>query len=282
MVLHKDLGLAIASQEVRKLKDLLTLASQVDGTEEFLNGFNYLMDAVDSRNIEIINTLLEFGTNINRKDEDGWTALMYAVLKDYPEIVKYLIRSGADANIESPQGECALYIAAFSGHQEIFAELFSLTSPQMRQEAELKLSQVLQEKQREAAVKPGVRGLISSASVGDILKVKKAIETGINVNSTDEVGETALRAAVAGRHLDLTILLVEAGANVNTIVLGMPILHHAAVFSTPQIVKYLIQSGANLNARDLNGCTALMRLTSSPYPDREAISQILQEVGVIE
>lgn len=282
MLLHRDLERAIESGNLEQLKGLLILADRPDVPHTFLDDGNYVMIAIETRNPEIVQALLDAGADINQQDEDGWTPLMFATLEGYFDIVKVLLDAGADVNIESPEGEYALYIAAYSGHQEIFDYLAPLTTSDLRQDAEQCLVEALRKRQQREVVKPGVRGLIKAAAEGNITKVRRAIETGVNINSFDEVGETALRAAVVRNHLEIVQLLIEAGADVNAVIQGMTVLHHAAMFSNSEIVQYLIRAGADINRRDADGFTPLMRTATSPYDDREDVKQAFRQAGASE
>ena len=50
------------------------------------------------------------------------------------------------------------------------------------------------------------------ASLGNVGRVKNALATGCDVNDTDEIGYTALHAAALNGHFDIVKLLVEHGA----------------------------------------------------------------------
>lgn len=81
----------------------------------------------------------------------------------------------------------------------------------------------------------------------------------MDVDYTEEYGETALLLAAKAGKFDIAILLIRAGADVNfakRIVL-LTALHFAALSESPDIVEALIASGANVEQRDLFGGTAL-------------------------
>ena len=57
--------------------------------------------------------------------------------------------------------------------------------------------------------------LVYWASVGDIEQVEQSLQEGLNVNSADEEGYSALQAAAENDHLDVVKLLVSKGADVD-------------------------------------------------------------------
>ena len=57
--------------------------------------------------------------------------------------------------------------------------------------------------------------LVYWASLGELAEVEKSLANGIDVNSTDDEGYSALQAAAENGYLDVVKLLVENGANVH-------------------------------------------------------------------
>ena len=72
----------------------------------------------------------------------------------------------------------------------------------------------------------------------------------------DELGECLLKA-VRDEDLDIIRLLVEKGADVNYRgSLGHSALHYAAEKSDPRFAQYLLERGADVDARTLGGTTS--------------------------
>ncbi len=55
-------------------------------------------DAARSGDSASVQTLLNTGIDVNKKNEDGWTPLHIAASKNHREIVELLIKNGADIN----------------------------------------------------------------------------------------------------------------------------------------------------------------------------------------
>src|SRR5262245_26656349 len=88
---------------------------------------------------------------------------------------------------------------------------------------------------------------LEAAKKGDVTELKKLLDQGVKVDSTNKYGVTALGFACSKGHLDAVQLLVERGANVNaedTFYNATPI-SWAIENGHNDIVKYLLQKGAN-------------------------------------
>ena len=57
--------------------------------------------------------------------------------------------------------------------------------------------------------------LVYWASIGDVEQVENGLQEGLNVNSADEEGYSALQAAAENDHLEIVKLLVSKGADVD-------------------------------------------------------------------
>ncbi len=68
---------------------------------------------------------LDAGSDVDRLDGQGWTALMHAVNKDHALVAESLIAGGADVDIQAPDGATALFMAAVLGQPEIVGLLMN-------------------------------------------------------------------------------------------------------------------------------------------------------------
>jgi uncharacterized protein len=97
----------------------------------------------------------------------------------------------------------------------------------------------------------GFQPLGLAAFFGKIEAVKYILKAGAEVNSPSKnsLGVTPLQSAVAGSHLEITRLLLEAGASPNVRERGgYTPLHAAAQNGDVEIVRSLIFGGANVEA----------------------------------
>lgn len=83
-------------------------------------------------------------------------------------------------------------------------------------------------------------------------------------------GDTAVNLAALNGHTEIVRMLVEAGAEVSPAT-GWGPLHYAAFENRPEIVKYLIAKGANKDALAPNGYTALMLAARGGHVDAATV-----------
>lgn len=98
--------------------------------------------------------------------------------------------------------------------------------------------------------------LLEASAEGDIEKVKLLLDQGIDVNSANAQGWTALTNAAYNQHLELVKFLVEHGADVNHAnVNGTTVLMYAKskIIGTQnyQTLNYLLDHGADPSRKDL-------------------------------
>lgn len=103
------------------------------------------------------------------------------------------------------------------------------------------------------------KSLHDAAWQGDLDKVTRLIEQGMDVNEHGMGGDTPLHKAAKGGHLDVVKLLITKGANVNAKSdNGNTPLHSAASLGHLKVVEFLISKGADVNAEESNyGATPL-------------------------
>jgi hypothetical protein len=90
------------------------------------------------------------------------------------------------------------------------------------------------------------------------LKVARALlaRPGVDVNALNQQGESALMMAALKGDLAGAQLLLEHGAKVN--LTGWSPLHYAASGPEPELVQFLLDRGAEIDAASPNGSTPLM------------------------
>ena len=78
-----------------------------------------ILDAARNENIEAVKQHLAAGTDVNAKDDSGWTPLHWAANDGYKEIAELLITKGADVDGKTTSETTPLHNAAYNGHKEI-------------------------------------------------------------------------------------------------------------------------------------------------------------------
>ncbi len=104
--------------------------------------------------------------------------------------------------------------------------------------------------------------LFACASTGNLACVKKLIKKGVQINSRDTAGRTALMLASENGHFDVIRYLVKKNADVDAKDRkGQSALMRAVDQNRKTAVDALIAAGANIDKRNNGGETALMSAT---------------------
>jgi ankyrin repeat protein len=102
------------------------------------------------------------------------------------------------------------------------------------------------------------RALVEAAEKGDVDRLQQLLERGVDINSAQENGWTALMAAAAHGQTAAIELLLTRGADPNrTDSVGNTALHHAVCGNKDAILRALLDRGVDVNARTQTGYTAL-------------------------
>ena len=203
----------------------------------------------------------EFNPN-EREPEDGETILMEVVTTGRLDLVKFLVEADANVNALDYDGiSFALQEAARLGWQEIYDYLAPLTDFRLRKIAEERLSEGLVYRQQEN--QKLALNFVKAAWHGENDKLQTAIENGVDINIVVKMpgsdGESALHRACKGKRASIVSILLKKGANPNIREKksGKTPLIKAVKTDNVKITKLLISSGADINAQDNNGNTAL-------------------------
>ena len=146
-------------------------------------------------NIEIVQSLLDGGADVNDRNEFHQTALLMALWEKKFEVARLLIKYGADVNFPNGVGWTPLQVAAQDGNSEIVHVLLDhgadVNAKKMDDWTALHLASCL-----------------------DYFDVVKALlERGANVHGRNDQGQTPCQLAVIFGHQEITRLLLAYGAH---------------------------------------------------------------------
>ena len=194
--------------------------------------------AVRNGDLSLVRALVGRGAEVNALDENGMTPLMYQPKQHAPEVMKALIELGADPNRRGASQRTPLIYASISGGVDAVMLLIESGSEIDAREAD------------------GATALMNAAQLGHDAKVRLLLKLGANPNLVDNAGQTALMKAAKHVELPYWLALQESGK------LTRPKANESAG-SSPGLanngsVEALLQAGAQVNAKDKKGQTALM------------------------
>jgi ankyrin repeat protein len=267
-------------------------------------GFTALMYAARQDAQDAARALAEGGANLNERDPDGTTALEFAIINQHCDLAALLLEKGADPNVADNSGMNALYAAVdmvgFRGEigrpgRALPDQLGALDVVRLalKKGADPKagLKKVVIARHHgfgDSSLGPGATPLMRAAKTADLDVMKILIEAGADVNRKMVNGGTAAlilaaarpAAGSADKYVDAMRLLAENGANLNVNnARGDRPLIVAARQGTNVLVKALVELGADLDAADGAGKTALA-LVSEPGRNRhEDTEKLLLELG---
>ena len=125
---------------------------------------------------------------------------------------------------------------------------------------------------------------IQAAKKGDMETLKALLDNDqMLLNARDKDGSTALHCAAWKDHRELVAFLLDAGADVNAHNAndhwGTTPLHAAAHANNTAVVQRLLDAGADINATDMNGKTPLFHTT---FHKATAVAKLLTKHGATE
>ena len=286
------------------------------------NGMTLFQEVCKGGHLDIIRYLVDLGAEVNLPDHDGLTAIHYAVMSGNAELVDFLLDHGSDPNIRTKKNETPRHFAAkYSTLDEVrflvehgasikainWTLVENLKEQRRRQDklyydsdethiSALKkalglktpesLVDEFEDGEEEDAAQPkyeeideddddgGERyaeaeaeanqpqrptlNVAPTATINDLDHIPfELLPRDVNDAATDE-GMTALHYAAQNGDIDIIRYLVEHGADITAqdYEQSRSVLHFAAQNGNIECIKYLTEHGANLLDHDMNGATA--------------------------
>ena len=291
---------------------LFVSASSAQTTKDLDERLLYILDQSTTPSPEAIQQLLDKGAEVNAQTDDG-TALMMAVRRGHTEIVKLLLAAGAQVDAKHRLGDSALIMSARRSIPEMNPPHGQPLPPPASEIMSLLLAShadpnfighwgqtALMDANTAAKVKllvthgaqvnvkdeMGKTALVHAVDRGDVAVVEALLQAGADASISDEKGTTALMYALQEpspfNREGSTALRVEAAklllkgkvGDVNTQnENGETPLMRAVDLGEIEIVKSLLDHGANVDLSDVLGSTAAIRAYEK---DQTAIQQLLK------
>jgi len=247
-----------------------------------------LADAAMRRDVTAVRTLIGQKVDANVPGSDGTPALHWAVRVDDVATAKLLLGAGAQATLANRYGLTPLAIASANGNAAMIGVLLDAGAD------------------ANAPDPAGDTPLMNAARVGSIDAVSLLLERGAKIDAADATyQQTALMVAIRENNPDIVKLLIARGASVNAktrvgrapqwifpnsvpgfghgigivrgglpprgarapIPGGMSPLLYAARDGRMDLVRMLLDAGANINERDANDITPLIIAITNNHPD---------------
>ena len=198
------------------------------------SGENALMIAAGNGSLQVCTYLLQKGITIDAQNNLGETALFYALGNDSRSVFDHLVKQGADVNHKALNGN-TLLIKAASGDLHNAMELLITSGADIHhknKQGRTAFYYVVTNSHGYSASKHGIQNSFIAA--------------GADINTRGSNGETLLFKYVERGNLDRIVELVEQGADANT----QDRNGERPSCSETEIIKFLIENGADINATD--------------------------------
>jgi len=258
-------------------------------------GLTPLLYAARQGCLECTKVLVEGGADVDLGDPDNVSPLLLATINGRFDVAAYLISKGANVNKWDWWGQSPLYAAVDMntlphGGRPDRPSLDETTSLQLIQillekganpNLQLKLLPPFRSLGADRGVDSmltiGTTPLLRAAKAMDAAAIDLLLKHGANINLPNTRGMTPIVAAagvgsvdadtrgwyttedVQQRSIASIDLLLKAGGDINATEpqRGQTLLHGAAFWGWNEVVKYLVEHGAKLDAKDNRGFTPI-------------------------
>ena len=304
-----SLAAEVANTEI--LKVLLEVGADADSPNP--EGQTALMAVARTGNVEAAQLLLEQGATVDAREKwGGQTALMWASARRHPGMMQLLISRGADVNARSTDRNYQRHVTAEGRPKSLDSGGLTPLLYAARENCIACVDVLLKNRADIDLPDPdGVSPLLVAVMNANWDLARRLIEAGADVNQWDVYGETPLFTAIdlrtrvdGGRAsidplnttsgMAILTLLLERGADPNiqlffkpanargtTVTRGATPLIRAATNGDMDVVKLLLQHGADATLNLADRQTPIHAVLAGRAPEQQAVEliRILHKAG---
>jgi ankyrin repeat protein len=280
---------AAAEKHVDVVRLLIENGAEVDARSNA--GFTPLLFAARDGDLDVTRLLLERGADVNEAAADGMTALLTALIRHRLDYARFLLDRGADPNkgagyvpLHWAAGEWSGELSASVAPDSEWGAFGGLSAPERLEMVTLLLAhgadpngRVTRNVRRyggaggNAGSLVGATPFLLAAMAADLDVMRVLVQAGADPKATTESKTTALMLAAGLAHspgvtpisdasaLAAVKLTLELGNDVHAAnAAGETALHAAAYWGAEAVAAFLIDKGADVNARNRKSWTPLV------------------------
>ncbi|CAB3386911.1 Hypothetical predicted protein [Cloeon dipterum] len=205
--------------------------------------------------IEVIRWLLdEAKLDVNSKNAKGETPLMIACSKNTFDVIRILLDNEADVSNQDNKGRTALHHAARSGHLDLIKQLFDLLALKEVEDGSLNIHQTDKEENTLLILAMKSRKELDEKAISWLVEDIK-----LDLNAVNSNGESALLLACKHNKWDVVDILlsredIDIGSEDQK---ERTALHWAAASGNLDVVRRLVERGADLTLKDSDGMNVM-------------------------
>lgn len=213
------------------------------------DGNTALILVADDSDPDLLKLLLDKGANAAQANNNGVTALHKAAASDKPEMVSMLIEAGADVMATTSDKERPIDLAKKAGKDEnvrLLQEKMDMIEEAERKRCEEEERRLEEEERRLEEERAAMQAKNSLSSLDSHISALQRMTT---YDATQSLYRkrllTLLPLIRSGNHIDITLPETK----------GNTALHYACGMGDVALVRWLVEHGANVNARTDKGKT---------------------------
>lgn len=262
-----DAYVAIRAGNHALLRQWIAAGWDVNAADD--RGNTPLIDAAAVGNPATVRLLLDAGAKVNAANNLGMTPLLMGA----PEAakVKMLIEAGADVNAASGMGRTPIVAAASVPGNTASVQMLLAKGADWK-----------------PADKLGINALLAASYANNLAAVRMLADKGAAVTYAPPKFGTALHGAAMNQNVAMARFLLARGAKVEALAdFSNPVRHgtvaldkltplmFAVSYGPVEMVRLLLDAGADVNARDTRGMTPLMLAVASEQQDPVIVKLLL-------